>query len=153
MYNLITYSLALHLCFNTQRNFKKQFIRSIEGISRSIKMFNKFISKFLDDSIDSRFIFNQSKGKSDRSKGIFDRSKNWRKLSQSLELTRSILNSCLIDRKGHSINRREFSIDRNSRNCISNFTSNCFWRFIWTKHSFLITSEWDWDQNWISLML
>ena len=35
----------------------------------------------------------------------------------------------------------------------SGFSRNLFWRFTWTKHSPLIITKWDWDQNWISLIL
>ena len=152
MCNLIIHSFALHLCFNTWWNFKNSmFDRS--KVSRSIEIFNKSILKFLDDSIDSRFLFDQLKGTFDRSKGIFDWSKNWRNSSQSFWMTQSILDSYSIDLKEHSINRREFLICQNSWNWIfSDFSSNHFWRFTWTKHSSLIVSEWDCDQNWISLM-
>ena len=68
---------------------------------------NKYILKSLDDSID-------------RSKGILDRSKNWRISPWSFWMTRLILDS-------YSINQREFSI--------------VFWRFTWTKHSPLIISK------------
>ena len=134
--------------------FQKQFIWSVEGISRLIKIFNKSISKFPNDSIDSRFLFDRSKGKSYQSKGILNRSKNQRNSSQNLWMTRSILDSCSIDRKEHSIDRKEFLIGRDSWNWIFHICfGNWFWRFTWTKHSSLIILEWDWDQNWISLML
>ena len=105
---LCTSSMFQHLV-----KFQKQFIQSVEDISRSIEIFNKSISKSLDNSIDSQFLFDQSKG-------ISDRSKNWRNSSQSLWMTRSILDSYLIDRK-------EFSIYRDSWNWIfSNFSGNVF---------------------------
>ena len=62
--------------------YQKQYVRSIEGISRLIEIFNKSILKFLDDLIDSRFLFDRSKGTSNQLKGILDRSKNWRNSSQ-----------------------------------------------------------------------
>ena len=128
--------------------FQKQYVRSVEGISRWIEIFNKSILKFLDDSIDSWFLFDRSKGTSDRSKGILDQSKNWRNSSQSFWMTQSILDSCSIDRKEHLIDRREFLIYQNSWNWIfSYFSSNRFWRFTLTKHSSLIISEWDWDKK------
>ena len=64
---------------------------------------NKYILKSLDDLIDSRFTINQSKG-------ILNCSKNWWNSPRSFWMARLILDSCLIDRKEHLINRREFSI-------------------------------------------
>ena len=58
---------------------------------------NKYIFKSLDDSIDSRFTI-------DWSKGILDQSKNWRNSPWSFWMTRSILDSYSIDWKEHSIN-------------------------------------------------
>ena len=87
---------------------------------------NKYIFKSLDDSIDSRFTI-------DWSKGILDRSKNWRNSPRSFWMTRSILDSCSIDWKEHSINLMNW--------IFSIFFFNCFWSFTWTKHSPLIISE------------
>ena len=66
---------------------------------------NKYILKSLDDLIDSRFTIDQSKG-------ILNCSKNWWNSPRSFWMARSILDSCLIDRKEHLINWREFSIIR-----------------------------------------
>ena len=98
--------------------FQKQFIRSIKGISRLIEIFNKSISKPLDDSIDSRLLFNGLKETSDQSKGILDQLKNWRNSSRSLWMTRSILDSYSIDWKEHSIDQKEFLVGRDSWNYI-----------------------------------
>ena len=50
-------------------------IRSIERNSQSIETMKNFIIKFLPGSIDSQFLFDQSKSTFDRLKGILDQSK------------------------------------------------------------------------------
>ena len=53
-----------------------------------------------------------------RSNLFIDRSKKWRNSSLSFCLVQLILESYLINRKVHSIGRKEFSIDQNSHNWI-----------------------------------
>ena len=94
----------------------------------------EFITKLLPHLIDSRFLFNRSKSTFNRSKGILDRSRQWRISSWSFCLNWLVLDSSLINWKEHSIDRKEFSIDRNSHNWIfSEFSRNRFWHL----HCFL----------------
>ena len=85
------------------------------SIDRKMK---KFITKILSHSIDSRFLFNQSKSTFDRSKGILDWLRQWRISSWSFCLNRLVLDFSLINQKEHSIDRKEISIDWNPHNWI-----------------------------------
>ena len=99
-------------------------IQSIEENSRLVEKLKKSITKSQVDSIDSWLPFDWSK------KNIW-----------------SI-------KKEHLIDQRWFLIDQTCEiEFFQIFLVTIFWCFTWTKHSFLITSEWDWDQNWISLIL
>ena len=105
--------------------------RTYYSIDRKMK---EFITKLLPHLIDSRFLFNRSKSTFNRSKGILDRSRQWRISSWSFCLNWLVLDSSLINWKEHSIDRKEFSIDRNSHNWIfSEFSRNRFWHL----HCFL----------------
>ena len=87
---------------------------------------NKYIFKSLDDSIDSRFTI-------DWSKGILDRSKNGEIPHEvSGWLDQFLIPARLIERNIRSISWTKF---------FQFFFFNCFWSFTWTKHSPLIISE------------
>ena len=98
------------------------------SIDQKIK---KFIRKLLPRSIESRVLLDQSKLTFNRLKGMLDWSRQWRISSWSFCLTRSVLDSSSINWKEHSIDQKEFLIDRNSHNWIfQEFSNNCVRQFL-----------------------
>ena len=98
--------------------------------------------------------FDQLRIPFDRSNVSLNQSKLWKKPYQTFWMTQSTLDSYSIDQKGKfdqskGILNRSRLVKLN----FSDFSGNHFLCFTWTKHSPLVTSKWDWDQNWISLML
>ena len=135
MCNLITHNLALYVLTLSEISKNSSFDPSKVFLDRSKYSTNPFqVFGWLDRLLIP--VWSIKKLKKFITKSRVDSIDSWSPFDRLKKKIQS------IEGDSRSIETREIEF----------FLVTVFWRFTWTKHSFLITSEWDWDQNWISLM-